>query len=322
MVQPVLEQPRLGPVPSRRSAPPRRRPGRARGALANRPALLLILPTFVALAAVSLYPVLRGAWLALRDTSLAIQQDTFVGLDNFSRLASDGQFWNAWRQTLWFTGWSTLLETAIGLGMALVLAHQFRGRGAVRAAMLIPWAIPTVVSSRMFGWLFDGQSGVINYLLVKLGLIDQNINWTGSVEHAMQTVIICDVWKTTPFMALLLLAGLQTIPRDLTEAARVDGATAFQVFMRIKLPLLMPTLLIAALLRTLDAFRVFDIVYVLTGGGPADSTETLSTLVYKRMFSGLELGYGSAMSVAMFVTEGLIAVAFAIYLTRRLRKVD
>jgi multiple sugar transport system permease protein len=174
----------------------------------------------------------------------------------------------------------------------------------------------------MFGWLFDGQTGVINYLLHKVGLIDQNINWTGSVAHAMQTVIICDVWKTTPFMALLLLAGLQTIPRQLEEAARVDGASALQVFLRIRLPLLMPTLLIAALLRALDAFRVFDIVYVLTGGGPADSTETLSTFIYKRMFSGLELGYGSAMSVVMFATEGAIALAFAVYLTRRLRMVE
>jgi multiple sugar transport system permease protein len=295
---------------------------RAGDRLTARPVALLMLPTFLALAAVSLYPMARGFWLATRNTSLALQQDAYVGLDNFTRLRSDGQFWNAWRQTLWFTGWSTVLETLIGLGMALVLARAFRGRGIVRAAMLVPWAIPTVVSSRMFGWLFDGQTGVINYVLHKLGLIGQNINWTGSVEHAMQTVIICDVWKTTPFMALLLLAGLQTIPRQLEEAARVDGASAFQVFLRIRLPLLMPTLLIAALLRALDAFRVFDIVYVLTGGGPADSTETLSTFIYKRMFSGLELGYGSALSVVMFATEAAIALTFAVYLTRRLRMVS
>ena len=309
-------------APPPAAARSRRSPARVGAAVTARPALLLMVPTFLALAAVSLYPLLRSLWLGFRNTSLAAQEDSFTGVHNFTRLLHDPDFWNAWRHTLWFTGWSTLLETLIGLGMALILAQTFRGRGAIRAAMLIPWAIPTVVSSRMFGWLFDGQTGAINYVLRQIGVIDHNINWTGSVAHAMQTVIFCDVWKTTPFMALLLLAGLQTIPRDLEEAARVDGANAFQVFMRIRLPLLMPTLLIAALLRALDAFRVFDIVYVLTGGGPADSTETLSTLIYKRMFSGLELGYGSAMSIAMFVTEGVIAMAFVAYLSIRLRKVE
>jgi ABC-type sugar transport system permease subunit len=311
-------------VPRKKAAaPPTRRPLWQRSRLRElRTPALLLLPTLAGLGAVSLYPIARSLWFSLRDTTLAAQTDSFVGLENFSRLAGDGQFWNAYHQTLMLTAASTLLETLLGLGIALVLFETFRGRGFVRAAMLVPWAIPTVVTSRMFGWLFDGQNGVINYLLRSLGLIDQNVNWVGSVEHAMQTIIIADVWKTTPFMALLILAGLQTIPSSLSEAARVDGGGAWQVFWRVRLPLVAPALLIAALLRALDAFRIFDLVYVLTGGGPADSTETLSTLSYKRLFSGLEIGYGSAITTAMFLTEVIIAVAFGIWLSRRLRATE
>jgi ABC-type sugar transport system permease subunit len=305
------------------AAPPRQQPRRQRIRLQElRAPALLLLPTLVGLGAVSLYPIARSLWLSLRDTTLAAQTDSFVGLENFTRLADDGQFWNAYQQTLVFTAAATLLETLLGMGIALVLFETFRGRGMVRAAMLVPWAIPTVVTSRMFGWLFDGQNGVINYLLRTVGLIDKNVNWTGSVDHAMQTIIIADVWKTTPFMALLILAGLQTIPSSLSEAAKVDGAGAWQVFWRVRLPMVAPALLIAALLRALDSFRIFDLVYVLTGGGPADSTETLSTLSYKRLFSGLELGYGSAITTAMFLTEALIAVAFGIWLSRRLRATE
>jgi ABC-type sugar transport system permease subunit len=285
-------------------------------------ALLLMAPALLTLLAISLYPVIRSIWLSFRDTTLAAQTDAFTGLENYRDLWSDEQFWNAWRQTLGFTFASTLLETLIGLGMALVLAANFRGRGLVRAAVLIPWAIPTVVTSRMFGWLFDGQNGVVNYLLVKTHLVDANVNFLGSSTWAMPTIVLADVWKTAPFMALLILAGLQTIPHTYTEAGRVDGASPWRIFWNIRLPLLMPALLIAALLRALDAFRVFDLPYTLTGGGPADSTETMSTLAYKRLFSGLEIGYGSTLSTAMFITEALIAIGFAIFIFRRLNATE
>lgn len=271
--------------------------------------------------AVSLYPVLRTFWLATRNTSLAAAQDEFVGAENVQRLWGDAQFWNAWTQTLVFTGTSTLLETLLGVAIALVLYETFRGRGFVRAAVLVPWAIPTVVTSRMFGWLFDGQNGVVNYLLVQLGITDHYVNFLGDTAWALPTLILADVWKTTPFMALLVLAALQTISPSLLESARMDGAGPLRTFFAVRLPLILPALLIAALLRTLDAFRIFDLPYVLTGGGPADSTETLSTLAYKRLFSGLELGYGSTMATAMFVTEVLIAVGFAVFLVRRFRTV-
>jgi ABC-type sugar transport system permease subunit len=281
---------------------------------------LLVLPLLVSLALVSVYPIINGVWLSLTNTSLVTQEDAFVGVANYKILLGDEAFWNAWRHTVTFTIVSTVLETVLGLGMALLLYQNFAGRSLVRAAMLVPWAMPTVVTSKMFGWLFDGQHGMVNYLLKTLGITSGNINWYGSVEHAMQTIIVADVWKTTPFMALLLLAGLQTVPRSLTEAATMDGASAWRTFWYIRLPLLFPTLLIAGMFRALDAFRIFDLVYVLTGGGPADSTETLSTLSYKVLFSTLQFGYGSALSSAMFLTEAIIALGFGIFIVTQLRR--
>ena len=281
---------------------------------------LLLLPLLLSLGAVSVYPIINGIWLSLTNTSLVTQEDAFVGFANYGALWHDEAFWNAWRHTMLFMAVSTALETVLGLAMALVLFEPFLGRSLVRAAMLVPWAMPTVVTSKMFGWLFDGQHGLINYLLRESGLIEGNINWYGSVDHALNTIIIADVWKTAPFMALLLLAGLQTIPRSLTEAAHMDGASAWRIFWHVRLPLLLPTLLIAGMFRALDAFRIFDLVYVLTGGGPADSTETQSTLSYKVLFSTLQFGYGSALSSAMFLTEAVIALCFGVFIVRQLRR--
>jgi ABC-type sugar transport system permease subunit len=283
--------------------------------------LVLLVPALASIAAVSVYPVLLGLWISFRDTTLASPTDAFIGLDNYLQLFSDSQFWNAWTHTIQFTAASTLLETLFGLMMALVLSERYLGRGIVRAAMLVPWAIPTVVTSKMFGWLFDGQNGIVNYLLRSAGLIQHNVDWYGSPDTALATIVIADVWKTTPFMALLLLAGLQTIPDSLAEASIIDGASAWQHFWHVRLPLLTPTLLIASMFRALDAFRIFDLVYVLTGGGPADSTEVLSTLTYKQLFSALQLGYGSALSTIMFITEILIAVVFGAFLLRKMREV-
>ena len=282
---------------------------------------VLLVPALASIGAVSVYPVLLGLWLSFRDTTLASPTDTFIGLGNYRQIVSDGQFWNAWTHTIQFTSASTLLETSFGLMIALVLSERFRGRGIVRAAMLVPWAIPTVVTSKMFGWLFDGQNGIVNYLLRSVGLLQHNVNWYGSPDFALATIVIADVWKTTPFMALLLLAGLQTIPDSLAEASVIDGANAWQRFWYVRLPLLTPTLLIASMFRALDAFRIFDLVYVLTGGGPADATEVLSTFTYKNLFSALQVGYGSTLSTIMFITEIVIAVIFGVFLLRKMREV-
>lgn len=290
------------------------------GALRVGPVMLLI-PALASIGAISIYPVMLGLWLSFRDTSLASPTDSFIGFGNYIQLVTDSQFWGAWIHTMQFTCLSTLLETAAGLLIALVLCEQFRGRGLVRAAMLVPWAIPTVVTSRMFGWLFDGQNGIVNYLLRSTAIIRRNVDWYGSPDFALTTIIVADVWKTTPFMALLLLAGLQTIPESLSEASIIDGAGPWQRFWYVRLPLLAPTLLIASMFRALDAFRIFDLVYVLTGGGPADSTEVLSTLTYKHLFSALQVGYGSSLSTMMFITEIAIAAGFSWFLFRKMKEV-
>lgn len=309
-------RPAGGPATVARDAPPGPRRHAHRGLGLG---IALVAPTLVMIFAVSLYPAVTTLRLSLRNTSLAEAKDEFIGLENYADLLSDSQFWNAWQQTLVFTAVSTVLETLVGMVLALVLFESFRGRGLLRALVLIPWAIPTVVTSRMFGWLFDGQNGVINFILLKLGLIDSYVNFLGSTTWAMPTIIVADVWKTAPFMALLILAGLQTIPTSLLESARIDGASTWRIFTDIRLPLLLPSLLVATLLRSLDAFRIFDLPYVLTGGGPADSTETLSTLAYKRLFSGLQLGFGSSIATAMFLTEILIAVVFGLFVVRAYR---
>jgi ABC-type sugar transport system permease subunit len=305
------------PVEQQRTHPP--------GHKARRPwrqwliPFILIVPMLASLLAVSLYPVLRTIWLAFSNASLETQGSKFTGLANVHRLQHDAIFWKAWRQTLEFTAVTTIVETLLGLVIALALYQTFRGRGLVRAAVLVPWAIPTVVTARMFSWLFD-QGGLVNYLLVTMHLVGQPVNFLGSTTLALPTLMVADVWKTTPFMALLLLAGLQTIPPSLAEAARIDGASAWKYFWQVRLPLLMPTLLVAALLRALDAFRVFDLPYVVTGGGPASSTQTMSTYAYNILFSGLEIGYGSAIATAMFITEVLIAAFFGAFIIRRLRQ--
>ena len=209
-------------------------------------------------------------------------------------------------------------ELVLGLGLALLLDRGVRGRGRGsawwRVLMLIPWAIPTVVSARMWAWLYHGDYGLANYLAVQSGLLAEPINWLGDPVWAIHGAILMDVWKTTPFAALLLLAGLQAIPRELYLAAQVDGAGAWATFRRITLPLLLPIIVITLIFRTMDAFRVFDAVYVLTGGGPGNSTETLSMYAYKTLFQGLQFGYGSALAAAMFLVMLMLTLGYLLLL--------
>jgi multiple sugar transport system permease protein len=195
--------------------------------------------------------------------------------------------------------------------VALVLNSAIRGRGVLRAVVLVPWAIPTVVTAKMWEWMYNADFGLFNYLL---GL---KVNWLGSTMWAMNAAVFMDVWKTIPFVALLLTAGLQVIPRELYHAARVDGAGPFFMFRKVTLPLLMPIIIVVLLFRTIDAFRVFDAIYVLTGGGPANSTETLSLYAYNVLFQTLQFGYGSAISMVMFLCVGAISVFYVRLLWRQ-----
>ena len=217
---------------------------------------------------------------------------------------------NAVWVTVSFTVATVLAEFVLGLIIALVVNSAFRGRSVVRAAMLIPWAIPTVISAQMWKWMYNDIYGVWNDLLVhRLGILEHNIAFTSNPATSFPAIVLIDVWKTTPFMALLLLAGLQLISHDLYEAARVDGATRWQSFRRITLPLLRPAIVVALIFRTLDALRVFDVFYVVFGSRP--DMQTLATYAQQSLVSIAEVGYGSAISVAIFV---VIAIFIALYL--------
>jgi multiple sugar transport system permease protein len=263
-----------------------------------------VAPALGLLGGVALFPLLYVIYLSFHRRLLIFDISRFVGLENYRFLLQDERFWNALQNTAYFTGVSVSAQLLLGLGIALLLNRSFWGRDWVRALILVPWVIPTVVSARMWEWIYNPEFGVLNFLL------GAKINWLGTPRLALNAAIFADVWKTTPFVVILLLAGLQIIPRELYQAARVDGAGTWAAFRRITLPLLMPVFLVTLIFRVLDAWRVFDAIYVLTGGGPANTTETLSLYAYKMLFQTLQFGYGSALSVVTFLGAGGITLFF------------
>lgn len=276
-----------------------------------RSAWLFLAPMLVVLALVAGWPLARTIAYGFTDASLIDPASaSFVGFDNFSYLLLDANWWRAVWNTVVFAGISVVLETVLGLAIALALNAQFRGRGGLRAAILIPWAIPTVVSAQMWSWMFNDVFGVINHVLLALGLIAQPVAWLASPHTALLSIILVDVWKTTPFMALLLLAGLQMLPKECFESARVDGVHPIKVFFRITLPLLKPTLMVAIIFRLLDALRMFDLVYVMSG----NNRDTMSMSVYARqqLIDFGDLGFGSAAATLIFA---IIALFTVVYLT-------
>jgi trehalose/maltose transport system permease protein len=272
----------------------------------------------VVLTLVAGWPLARTVWFSFTDADLDSLSDyEFIGFENYLArydgewlgLLTDPEWWQAVWNTVWFTLVSVSIETVLGLAMALVLHRAFPGRGLVRAIVLIPWAIPTVVSARMWNWMLHDQFGVVNDMLLRLGLIAAPIAWTANADTALWAVVMVDVWKTTPFMALLILAALQMLPGDIYEAAKVDGVHPIRVFFRVTLPLIRPALLVAVIFRALDALRVFDLVYVLT----ANTADTRSMSVYARqqLIEFQEVGLGSAASTLVFL---VIALLTGIYL--------
>jgi multiple sugar transport system permease protein len=254
-----------------------------------------LIPAVLFLATIALLPVVSTLWLSLRRHMPVFGVSEFVGLANFSYMAGDARFWGAAWHTAYFVLFAVSAELLLGLGLALLLNQDFPGRGLARALVLVPWAVPNVVAARFWGWILNADFGVLNYLL------GTHINWLGDPFWALNAAVFADVWKTTPFVVLLLLAGLQVIPEDLYRAARIDGANRWQLFRYITLPLLLPVILLVLLFRTMDAARVFDLVFVLTGGGPANTSETLVVYSYKLLYRTLQFGYGSAVSVATFL---------------------
>lgn len=272
---------------------------------------VLVAPAVLFIILIALYPVLQTFKLSLYNMRLqTINLKRFIGFGNYGTIFLDGRFWAAVLNTLKFTICSVTLETVLGLIMALLMNKKFKGTGLVRAAVLIPWAIPTIVSAMMWSFIYNDQFGVLNDILMKLGIISQYKTWLGSTGTAMGSAIFADVWKTSPFMGLLILAGMQNISAELYEAATVDGANKIRQFFSITLPLLKQTILVALIFRTLDAFRVFDLIFVLTGGGPGNSTETLTIYAYKTLFRNLDFGLGSAMAVVVFLFTFTFAMIY------------
>jgi len=286
-----------------------------------RTAWLFLTPMIVLMLIVAVWPLARSIWFSFTDTNINdIAAGQWVGLENyfgeyglFFNPNDDDGFWAGdWgisiRNTFSFAVVSVVLETLTGLGVALLLNQDFKGRALVRTAVLVPWAIPTIVSAKMWGWMLNDQFGVINTLLVNAGLISSKIAWTAEPSYALWTVVLVDVWKTTPFMALLILAALQTVPKDCYEAARVDGVHPLRVFWRITLPLIRQPLMVAIVFRLLDSLRVFDLIYVLTSNG--SSTISMSGFVRREMVEYGNMGFGSAASTSLFLIIMLTAVIF------------
>lgn len=277
----------------------------------RRTAWLFLAPMLLVLALVAGWPLLRTVAFSFTDAYLSdLSGWRFVGLDNYLYLAEDPLWWRAVGNTLLFTVVSVGLETLLGLGIALILDAHLPGRGLLRAAVLVPWAIPTVVSAKMWAWMLNDLYGVVNAVLLALGLIAAPWAWLADPVLSMAAVIAVDVWKATPFVALLALAALQVLPQELYEAARIDGAGPLRIFWTITLPLIRPALLVAVIFRALDALRVFDVIYVLTG----NSTATASMSVYARqqLVEFQDVGYGSAAATCLFL---VVALAIALVIT-------
>lgn len=282
-------------------------------------AWLFLSPMLIGLAVVAVWPLARTVFYAFTDASLTAPGDyAFLGLENFAvqdggywyGLLADPLWWNAVWNTLIFAAGSVAIEVVLGVILALVMNVSFPGRALFRAAVLIPWAIPTVVSAKMWAWMLHDQFGVVNHALMTLGLVTQPVAWLADPDLTMLSVILVDVWKTTPFVALLVLAALQMLPKDCYEAARVDGIHPLKVFFGVTLPLIRPALTVAVIFRLLDALRVFDVVYIMTGN--AESTMTMSVYARQQLVDFQDVGYGSAASTLLFM---VIAFMTALYLT-------
>jgi trehalose/maltose transport system permease protein len=276
----------------------------------TRTAWLLLVPTLAVVALVALFPLGQTIYLSFTNDRLADLKDPeWIGLENYRRLLHDQRFRDSIWTTVKFSAVTVTFELILGMIVALVVNSNFRGRGPMRAAMLVPWAIPTVVSAQMWAWMYNDVFGVFNDLLVdRLHIVDKNIAWVADPTYSLWAVCAVDIWKTTPFMALLLLAGLQVIPTDVYEAATVDGASKVQQFFRITLPLLKPAILVALIFRTLDALRVFDVFYVMFGS--RRDTSTMAIYAQERIVSAARTGQGSAISLAIFLIIFIFVVAY------------
>lgn len=290
---------------------------RGRTAQERRLGAWLLAPCLVLLAVFAVYPVGRTIVTAFAKTQgFDLAGGLHFTLDNFRRTIANNYFWDSVRNTLYFVFFSVLLQTAFGVLLALLANRAFRGQGLARAALLLPWAMPPAVAAMAWRWMAHDSYGVFNDLLHRAAITDGTTYWLGVPSLAMWTLILLAVWKVSSFMGLLILAGLQSIPDELYEAASIDGAGGFRAFVRVTLPLLRPTILVAMLLRALQAIQVFDLPYALTDGGPGNATEMLGMFIYRTSFIGQNAGLASSQSLIMLAISMLMAVAYFILTAR------
>lgn len=287
--------------------------GTGRSDSERRLAVRMVAPALAIMALVAAVPIGYAIWLSVHQYSVRqAGLSRFVGLDNYLQALTDGTWWTAFGQTFLFAALSVSLEIVLGTAMALLLNMAFRGRGLLRTVVLVPYAVLTVVSAITWRTMFEPNLGLVTTVLSWLGLPGADVVWLGEEGYAMAVIVLADVWKTTPFVALLVLAGLQVIPSDIYEAAELDGSTKWKTFANITLPLLKPAIVLAAIFRTLDALRVFDLPFVLTRG--ANGTESMSMLAYQELRENRLIGEGSALSILTFITVmavSLIYIRFA-----------
>ena len=277
---------------------------------------LLLLPAGLLLAVIVVYPIATLFWSSLHgvDNANPAAGDQFVGLANYLRAFEDDRFWHSVGQTILYIVVTVPGALAIGLALALLANKPFRVKWPVRLGLLLPWALPLVFAGLIFRWFFEYQTGIVNDVLARIGIAP--LNWLSDPTLATTAICIAIVWKASSFMALMLLAGLQTIPRSLYEAAEVDGATKWQQFVEITLPMLRPAIFVALIFRTITAIQTFDIPYAMTGGGPGEATETLAMYIHKTTLDFLDFGYGSALAALMFVFS-MVATSGYLKYTRR-----
>jgi ABC-type sugar transport system permease subunit len=279
--------------------------------------LLFVLPALLIILGIVLQPILSTFYLSFFEASLSkTRENIFIGLGNYLELLSDESFWATIWRTIYFTVVSVGLELLLGLGIAQLISAKPPGWKVLRIVLIIPWAVPTIVNGTMWRWIFNADYGAMNALLLQLGLIEKYRPWLTSPQTAMNLVILADVWHSLPFIALILQAAMATLPPELEEAAAVDGASAWQRFLKIRLPLLRGAILVALVIRTVEAFRVFDIIYVITAGGPAYGTVTISYLTYLETFSFGHVGRGAALSFLISAFTLTMALTYIRFLYR------
>ena len=279
-------------------------------------AYILLLPGLLILAAFIGWPFITSLWLSVTDQSVSTSVARFVGLENFTSALKSQIFLQTVRNTFVYTGVTVVFKLGFGLGLAVLMNQSFRLKNLARAALLLPWIVPTALSAIAWLWLFDATFSVFNWAIVRSGIADRGINWLGEGVWAMTSIIIANIWRGTPFFAISILAGLQTVDRELLDAAAVDGASPWQRFWRITIPLIRPVVLIVLLFSTVQTISDFQLVYVLTRGGPANSTHLLGTLAYDVAVRAGQLSQGAAISLYMFPVLIVCVVALLIYMRR------